>query len=98
MPFSRAEVTSPQPPKMHTYKNINHILYKVAGCTSELNDTEQSSWLMFLKYLYALEADKLTLLLKLRYNNGLTDAMADLEGPVQVRQAFVGMQKYLFEG
>jgi type I restriction enzyme M protein len=41
-----------------TFKNIDDILHKDAGCTSELDYTEQSSWLLFLKYLDALEADK----------------------------------------
>jgi type I restriction enzyme M protein len=41
-----------------TFKNIDDILHKDSGCTSELDYTEQSSWLLFLKYLDALEADK----------------------------------------
>jgi type I restriction enzyme M protein len=41
-----------------TFKNIDDILRKDAGCTSELDYTEQSSWLLFLKYLDALEHDK----------------------------------------
>ena len=40
------------------FKNIDDILRKEAGCTTELDYTEQSSWLLFLKYLDALEADK----------------------------------------
>jgi type I restriction enzyme M protein len=40
------------------FKNIDDILHKDAGCTSELDYTEQSSWLLFLKYLDALELDK----------------------------------------
>ena len=43
-----------------TFKNIDDILHKDSGCTSELDYTEQSSWLLFLKYLDALEADKAT--------------------------------------
>jgi hypothetical protein len=43
-----------------TFKNIDDILHKDAGCTSELDYTEQSSWLLFLKYLDALEAEKAT--------------------------------------
>jgi len=42
------------------FKNIDDVLRKDAGCTSELDYTEQSSWLLFLKYLNALEADKAT--------------------------------------
>ena len=41
-----------------TFRNIDDILHKDAGCTSELDYTEQSSWLLFLKYLAALEEDK----------------------------------------
>ena len=41
-----------------TFKNIDDVLWKDAGCTSELDYTEQSSWLLFLKYLDALEHDK----------------------------------------
>ncbi|MEJ5896821.1 type I restriction-modification system subunit M N-terminal domain-containing protein [Aquabacterium sp. G14] len=41
-----------------TFKNIDDILHKDAGCTSEMDYTEQSSWLLFLKYLDALEQDK----------------------------------------
>lgn len=41
-----------------TFKNIDDILRKDAGCTSELDYTEQSSWLLFLKYLDALEQEK----------------------------------------
>ncbi len=40
------------------FKNIDDVLWKDAGCTSELDYTEQSSWLLFLKYLDALEHDK----------------------------------------
>ena len=41
-----------------TFKNIDDVLWKDAGCTSELDYTEQSSWLLFLKYLDTLEQDK----------------------------------------
>jgi type I restriction enzyme M protein len=40
------------------FKNIDEILRKEAGCTTELDYTEQTSWLLFLKYLDALEQDK----------------------------------------
>ena len=42
------------------FKNIDDILHKDAGCTSELDYTEQSSWILFLKYLDALEQDRAT--------------------------------------
>jgi type I restriction enzyme M protein len=40
------------------FKSIDDVLRKDAGCTSELDYTEQTSWLLFLKYLDALEHDK----------------------------------------
>lgn len=40
------------------FKNVDDILHKDSGCTSELDYTEQSSWLLFLKYLDDLEADR----------------------------------------
>ena len=40
------------------FKNIDDILWKEAGCTTELDYTEQTSWLLFLKYLDGLEQDK----------------------------------------
>ena len=38
-----------------TFKNIDDVLWKEAGCTTELDYTEQTSWLLFLKYLRDLE-------------------------------------------
>jgi len=43
-----------------TSRNIDDILRKESGCTTELDYTEQSSWLLFLKYLDDLEQDKET--------------------------------------
>ena len=42
------------------FKNIDDVLRKEAGCTTELDYTEQTSWLLFLKYLEDLERDKST--------------------------------------
>src|SRR6202162_6388899 len=41
-----------------SFKNIDDVLRKEAGCTTELDYTEQTSWLLFLKYLDGLEEDK----------------------------------------
>lgn len=41
-----------------TFKNIDDIFHKDAGCSSELDYTEQSSWMLFLKYLDDLEHEK----------------------------------------
>ncbi len=43
-----------------TFKNIDDILHKDAGCGSELDYVEQTSWVLFLKYLNDLEKDKAT--------------------------------------
>ena len=43
-----------------TFKNIDDILHKDAGCGSELDYVEQTSWVLFLKYLDDLEKDKAT--------------------------------------
>jgi len=40
------------------FKNIDNVLWKEAGCASELDYTEQTSWLLFLKFLDGLEQDK----------------------------------------
>ncbi|MBU4274197.1 MAG: type I restriction-modification system subunit M [Planctomycetes bacterium] len=40
------------------FKNIDDVLWKEAGCTTELDYTEQTSWLLFLKYLDGFEQDR----------------------------------------
>ncbi len=40
------------------FKNIDDILHKDAGCSSELDYVEQTSWVLFLKYLDDLEKEK----------------------------------------
>ena len=42
------------------FKNIDDILHKDAGCGSELDYVEQTSWVLFLKYLDDLERDRAT--------------------------------------
>jgi type I restriction enzyme M protein len=42
------------------FKNIDDALRKEAGCTTELDYTEQTSWLLFLKYLENLEQERAT--------------------------------------
>ena len=41
-----------------TFKNIDDVLWKEAGCSSELDYTEQTSWMLFLKYLDDLETER----------------------------------------
>jgi len=42
------------------FKNVDDVLWKEAGCTTELDYTEQTSWLLFLKYLESLEHERAT--------------------------------------
>lgn len=44
----------------NSFKQIDNILRKEAGASSELDYVEQSSWILFLKYLSDLEKDKQT--------------------------------------
>lgn len=41
-----------------TFKNIDDVLWKEAGCTTELDYVEQTSWMLFLKYLDDLERER----------------------------------------
>ena len=41
-----------------TFKAIDDVLWKDAGCSSELDYTEQTSWMLFLKYLDDLEQER----------------------------------------
>lgn len=41
-----------------TFNDIDNILRKEAGCSNELDYVEQTSWLLFLKYLDDLERDR----------------------------------------
>ena len=41
-----------------TFKNIDDVLRKEAGCATELDYAEQISWILFLKYLDDLEGDR----------------------------------------
>ena len=44
-----------------------------------------------------LDGDKLAPLLKLRYKNAISDALADLGDPDQIWGLFIGFQRYLYE-
>jgi hypothetical protein len=39
------------------FKNIDDVLWKEAGCATELDYAEQTSWVLFLKYLDDLEKE-----------------------------------------
>ena len=57
---SSARTTKRSPLHMfeQTFKNIDDILHKDAGCTSELDYTEQSPLLLSLKYLAKEEREQ----------------------------------------
>ncbi|HHQ4721277.1 EcoAI/FtnUII family type I restriction enzme subunit R [Aeromonas veronii] len=67
-------------------------------------DSKQQAFLSFVLGHYVkegvteLDDTKLGPLLKLKYNNALADAFAELGTPDAVRSAFVGFQKYLYRG
>jgi type I restriction enzyme R subunit len=45
-----------------------------------------------------LDQEKLTPLLRLRYNNSIADAIADLGRPEKIGAIFIGFQRYLYQG
>jgi type I restriction enzyme M protein len=42
----------------NAFKYVDDIMYKDPGCSTELDYVEQSSWILFLKYLDDLESDR----------------------------------------
>ncbi len=66
-------------------------------------DTKQQAFLDFVLSQYIkvgvgeLDQDKLSPLLKLKYNNAIADALADLGRPEDIGRAFSGFQKYLYQ-
>ena len=48
------------------FKNIDDILYKDAGASNELDYVEQTSWLLFLKYLEDLWVQMTTAYMRLQ--------------------------------
>ena len=72
------------------FNNIDQALRNEAGCQSELDYTEQTSWLLFLKYLDDLEQDRADLLpcLASRMPGSLTRTTAGRPGlPPRVTMA-----------
>ncbi len=43
---------------VQAFNNIDNVLRQEAGCSSELDYTEQTSWMLFLKYLDDLEKER----------------------------------------
>ncbi len=73
-----------------------------AAATTELTDKQQA-FIDFVLGQYIqqgvdeLDQDKLSPLLRLRYNNAIADAVQDLGQPQDIRRLFVGFQKHLYE-
>lgn len=66
-------------------------------------NTKQQAFLEFVLAHYIgvgvdeLDQDKLTPLLRLKYLNSISDAIADLGKPEEISKVFAGFQKYLYE-
>jgi type I restriction enzyme R subunit len=73
-----------------------------AAITGHFSD-KQRAFLDFVLVQYVkagvdeLDREKLSPLLKLKYNNAIADAVADLGRPEEIGNVFVGFQKYLYE-
>ena len=82
------------------FKNIDDVLRKEAGCTTELDYTEQTSWLLFLKYLENLEQERETEaklvgkkyapLLEKQYQWAIWAAPKDKDGKLDHNKALTG--------
>lgn len=82
------------------FKNIDNVLWKEAGCSSELDYTEQTSWLLFLKYLDALEQERATeaklegkrysYILKEEFRWGTWAAPKDKDGKIDHNHTLLG--------
>jgi len=70
---------------------------------TQFNDKQQAFLTFVLAHYVSvgveeLDEAKLRPLLKLKYNNAIADAFADLGTPDTVRKTFVGFQRYLYQG
>jgi type I restriction enzyme M protein len=82
------------------FKNIDDALRKDAGCSSELDYVEQTSWILFLKYLDDLEKDKKTasqlrgkayeIIINPEYRWEVWAAPKDREGKLDYHKALTG--------
>ncbi len=73
-----------------------------AAISTSFNDKQQA-FLDFVLHQYVrvgveeLDQDKLSPLLRLKYNNAIADAIADLGRPEEISQVFTGFQRYLYQ-
>ncbi len=74
------------------------------GAISTHFNTKQQAFLGFVLSQYVkvgvqeLAKEKLSPLLKLKYNNAIADAIADLGKPEEIGKFFAGFQKFLYQG
>lgn len=83
-----------------TFKNIDDILYKDAGCSSELDYVEQTSWIIFLKYLddleearkmkASLEGTKYKVILDKKYSWNVWACPKNKDGKIDYNTALTG--------
>ncbi|MFA6223417.1 MAG: DEAD/DEAH box helicase family protein [Desulfomonilaceae bacterium] len=72
------------------------------GISGQFN-SKQQAFLDFVLVHYVsvgveeLDGEKLTPLLRLKYHDSITDAVADLGRPEVIRQVFTGFQRYLYQ-
>ncbi len=76
---------------------------RAAAAVHKKFNTKQQAFVNFVLTQYVqqgvdeLDTEKLSPLLRLRYNNAIADAVKDLGAPEQIRQVFVGFQRYLYQ-
>ena len=74
------------------------------GAISTHFNSKQQDFLDFVLLQYVkvgvqeLDKEKLSPLLKLKYNNAIADAIADLGKPEEIGKFFAGFQKFLYQG
>ena len=93
----------------HVFKNMDDILRKDAGCSSELDYAEQSSWILFLKWLddyqkekdqsSALKGEKSEPILKKQYQWSSWAIVKNKEGKVDFKKILTGpdLKKFVDE-
>lgn len=76
---------------------------RATAAVHELLNKKQQAFVDFVLLQYVqqgegeLDTEKLSPLLKLRYNNAIADAVKDLGQPEQIRKTFVGFQRHLYQ-
>lgn len=89
-------IDHPEPPRIR----MKYHIYLRTG--SHFN-SKQQAFLDFVLSQYVkvgvqeLDKEKLSPLLKLKYNNAIADAVADLGKPEEIGKVFAGFQKYLYQ-